>query len=367
MELKRPFGIAGKLLNSSTAREIWEHCNAKLAQDDFTARGIMQQMNVKLVCTTDDPVDTLEYHRAIHADPSFKIQVLPAFRPDKGVAVENPAAFRGWVEKLAAAADVHIAGFADYLTAIRKRHDFFHQMGCRVSDHGVETAYAEDYTEPEIRRAFDKVLSGQTLGVTEILKFKSAMLYEFGIMDHEKGWAQQYHFGALRNTNTRMFRTLGPDTGFDTIGDFEIARPLARMLDHLDTENRLAKTVLYNLNPRDNELMAAMIGNFQDGTVAGKIQYGSSWWFLDQLDGMTRQMAALSNMGLLSRFLGMLTDSRSFLSYTRHEYFRRLLCNILGQDVEQGLIPDDLELVGGMIRDICYGNARNYFGFVIND
>jgi glucuronate isomerase len=367
MELKRPFGISEKLLDGRTALEIWEHCNARLAQDSFTTRGIMQQMNVKLVCTTDDPVDTLEYHQAIRADPNFKIQVLPAFRPDKGMAVENPGAFRGWVEKLAAAADVHITGLFEFLSAIRKRHDFFHQMGCRVSDHGIETAYAEDYTEPEIRLAFDKVLSGQALGVAEILKFKSAMLYEFGIMDHEKGWTQQYHLGALRNTNTRMFRTLGPDTGFDTIGDFEIARPLARMLDRLDTENRLAKTVLYNLNPRDNELMAAMTGNFQDGTVAGKIQYGSSWWFLDQLDGMARQMEALSNMGLLSRFVGMLTDSRSFLSYTRHEYFRRLLCSILGQDVEKGLIPDDLELVGSMIRNICYGNARNYFGFTIND
>ncbi len=363
MELKRPFGISDKLLNKATAKEIWEKCNAKLALDEFSARGIMKQMNVRLICTTDDPTDSLIYHKNIKQDRSFAIRVLPAFRPDKAMAIENPVAFRDWLEKLTAASDITISNYNDLLTALRKRHDFFHAQGCRLSDHGVETVYAEDYTETEIKTIFSKALAGQKIDTGEILKFKSAMLYEFGIMDHEKGWVQQYHIGALRNNNSRMFRTLGPDTGFDSIGDFEIARPLAKLLRRLDDGNNLAKTILYNLNPRDNELMAAMIGNFQDGSIPGKIQYGSAWWFLDQHNGIGKQLEALSNMGLLSRFVGMLTDSRSFLSYPRHDYFRRILCNLLGDDLEKGLIPNDLKLVGQMIADICYHNAVNYFNF----
>ncbi|MGH7594978.1 MAG: glucuronate isomerase [bacterium] len=363
MELKRPFGISDKLLNKDTAKEIWERGNAKLALDEFSTRGIMRQMNVRLVCTTDDPVDSLEYHQSIRQDASFNIPVLPAFRPDKGIAIENGAAFREWVSKLAAVADGEIKIFFDYISALRKRLDFFHAQGCRLSDHGIETAYAEDYTDAEIKNIFGKALAGKNLDYGEILKFKSAMLYELGLMYHEKGWTQQFHIGALRNNNSRMFRTLGPDMGFDSIGDFEIARPLAKLLNRLDDENTLAKTILYNLNPRDNELMATMIGNFQDGSVAGKIQYGSAWWFLDQLDGMKKQLETLSNMGLLSRFIGMLTDSRSFLSYPRHDYFRRLLCNILGEDMENGLIPNDMPLVGNMVADICFNNANEYFGF----
>lgn len=363
MELKRPFGISDKLLNKDTAKAIWEICNAKLALDEFSTRGIMQQMNVRLVCTTDDPIDSLEYHQSISRDANFNIRVLPAFRPDKGMAIENGAAFREWVSKLAAVADIDINNFSDYIAALRKRRDFFHAQGCRLSDHGIETAYAEDYTDAEIKNIFGKALTGNNLDHGEILKFKSAMLYELGLMYHEKGWMQQFHIGALRNNNSRMFRTLGPDTGFDSIGDFEIARPLAKLLSRLDDGNKLAKTILYNLHPRDNELMATMIGNFQDGSVAGKMQYGSAWWFLDQLDGMKKQLEALSNMGLLSRFIGMLTDSRSFLSYPRHEYFRRLLCNMLGEDMENGLIPNDMPLVGNMIADICFNNANEYFGF----
>ncbi|MGH7494753.1 MAG: glucuronate isomerase [bacterium] len=363
MELKRPFGISGKLLNQDTAREIWETCSEMLVREEFSTRGIMQQMNVRLVCTTDDPVDSLEYHQSIRQDASFNIRVLPAFRPDKGLAVENVAAFREWVSKLGAAAGVEINHFADYIGALRKRRDFFHAQGCRLSDHGIETAYAEDYTEAEIKSVFGKALAGKNLDRSETLKFKSAMLYELGLMYHEKGWVQQFHLGALRNNNSRMFRTLGPDTGFDSIGDFEIARPLAKLLNRLDDGNHLAKTILYNLNPRDNELMATMIGNFQDGSSAGKMQYGSAWWFLDQLDGMKKQLEALSNMGLLSRFIGMLTDSRSFLSYPRHDYFRRLLCNILGEEMEKGLIPNDQALVGGMVAGICFNNANEYFGF----
>jgi len=363
MELKRPFGISNKLLNKDTAREIWETANAKLAQDEFSVRGIMQQFNVKLVCTTDDPTDSLEYHQSIRKDAGFQIRVLPAFRPDKGMAIENGAAFRDWVRKLADVSGIAINNFTDYLTALRRRHDFFHSQGCRVSDHGLETACAEDYTETEINSIFSKALAGKTVDHSEIINFKSAMLYEFGIMDHEKGWVQQYHLGALRNVNSRMFRTLGPDTGYDSIGDFEIARPLAQLLNRLDDENKLAKTILYNVNPRDNELMATMIGNFQDGSVPGKMQYGSAWWFLDQKNGIEQQIEALSNMGLLSRFIGMLTDSRSFLSYPRHDYFRRVLCNLLGEEIEKGLIPNDPALVSEMVANICFNNANDYFGF----
>jgi glucuronate isomerase len=363
LELNRPFGISDRLLNPETAKGIWDECNTMLAQPEFSCRGIMKQMNVVLVCTTDDPADSLEHHKAIAEDQSFNIQVLPTFRPDKGMAVESPEAFNAWVDKLAAASGVDIVGFEAYLEAIRKRHDFFHQMGCRLSDHGIETAYAEQYTDSEIRTIFDKIRGGNQLTGEEILKFKSAMLYEFGVMDHAKGWTQQFHFGAMRNNNTRMFKKLGPDTGFDSIGDFELARPLSRLLDRLDSTNQLAKTILYNLNPTDNEMLATMLGNFQDGSTPGKMQLGSGWWFLDQKDGMEKQMEALSNLSLLSRFVGMLTDSRSFLSYARHEYFRRILCNLLGGEIEKGLLPDDMELIGGMVRDISYNNAATYFGF----
>jgi glucuronate isomerase len=363
LELKRPFGISDRLLSPETAESIWNECNEKLADSAFSARGIMRQMNVRLVCTTDDPIDSLEHHRAIQQDKSFNIKVLPTFRPDKGMVVENAEAFNEWVDALGKAADVDIGSFQAFLDAIRKRHDFFHSMGCRISDHGIETAYAEDYTLEEVRAIFDTVRSGGTLTIDKVLKFKSCMLYEFGIMNHEKGWAQQLHLGALRNNSTRLYRRLGPDTGFDSIGDFEIARPLSRLLDRLDMTNQLARTILYNLNPRDNEVMATMAGNFQDGSVPGKIQYGAAWWFLDQRTGMQNQIDALSNLGLLSRFVGMLTDSRSFLSYPRHEYFRRLLCNILGNDMERGLIPRDMALVGQMVRDISSRNAVSYFGF----
>jgi len=363
LELKRPFGIQDRLLNPSTARSIWEICNAKLAQPDYSTRGILRQMNVEVVCTTDDPVDSLEYHAKMRHDPALAVRVIPAFRPDKAMAVDEPARFLSYVNSLAQAADAEIMRFDDFLAALRKRHDFFHQNGCRLSDHGIESMYAEEYTDHDVRTAFDRLLAGKTLKQIEILQFKSAMLYEFALMDWEKGWTQQFHLGALRNTNSRMVRTLGPDTGYDSIGDFELARPLAKFLDRLDTGDRLAKTILYNLNPRDNELMASMIGNFQDGTIPGKVQYGAAWWFLDQMDGMKKQMEALSNMGLLSQFVGMVTDSRSFLSYPRHEYFRRLLCRILGEDMQRGLLPDDMELVGKMVSDISYFNAKRYFGF----
>jgi glucuronate isomerase len=337
-----------------------------LARPDFSCRGIMRQMNVKVSCTTDDPTDSLEYHAAIAADASFPVKVLPAFRPDKATAVENPAAFNSWVERLAAASSMEINdNYSRFMEALHSRHDFFHRMGCRVSDHGLETFDADDYTASDINAIFRRVRSGENLSQDNVLKFRSAMLHEFAVMDQEKGWTQQFHYGALRNNNTRMFQTLGPDTGFDSIGSFDVARRMVKFFDRLDRDNHLAKTILYNLNPADNEIVGTMIGNYQDGSVPGKMQFGSAWWFLDQKDGMEKQITALSNLGLLSRFVGMITDSRSFLSYTRHEYFRRILCNLLGREMKDGLMPDDVDLIGSMVQDICYRNAAKYFGFEI--
>ena len=361
LELKRFFGIE-KLLSPKTADEIWETCNAKLQTPEYSCRGIIKMANVRTICTTDDPIDSLEYHGMIRTD-DFDTKVLPAWRPDKAMAVENAETYNHYIDALEEAADENIGSFAALMDALDSRHQFFHDNGCRLSDHGLETVVAEDYFETEIERIFSKIRKGNDLSDGEIRKFQSAMLYEFGIMDHSRGWTQQYHIGALRNNNTRLFNKLGPDTGFDSIGDLEIARPLSKLLNRLDLENKLSKTILYNLNPRDNELFATMIGNFQDGSVPGKMQFGSGWWFLDQKDGMEKQINTLSNLGLLSRFVGMLTDSRSFLSYTRHEYFRRTLCNLLGSDVEKGEIPYDMELLGTMVENICFNNAKEYFKF----
>jgi len=361
LELKKFFGI-DKVLSPDTAKEIWDECNAKLTSGSYSCRDIIRMANVDTICTTDDPVDNLEHHRAIK-ESGFEVKVLPAWRPDKAMMVEDKDFFNDYVDQLAEAANVEIDSFDAFMVALDKRHQFFHDNGCRLSDHGLDTAFAEDYSEAEINAIFDKIRSLKNLSAAEILKFKSCMLYEFGIMDNSRGWTQQFHIGAQRNNNTRLFNKLGPDTGFDSIGDVPVAAPLAKLLNRLDLEDKLSKTILYNLNPRDNELYATMIGNFQDGSVPGKMQYGSGWWFLDQKDGMEKQMNALSNLGLLSRFVGMLTDSRSFLSYTRHEYFRRTLCNLLGNDVENGEIPANMELLGEMVENICYNNAKSYFNF----
>ena len=363
LELNRPFGIT-RPLGPGTAKAIWDEANEKLASPGFSARGILRQMDVAALGTTDDPVDDLRHHKTLMEASDFPVRVCPSFRPDKALAVDDPVGFSRYVVRLSQAAGIEIGSFADFLAALRARHDHFHGLGCRLSDHGLETVYAEGYTEPEIRKIFAAAMAGKPVAPYAIVQFKSAMLYELAVMDWEKGWVQQYHLGALRNTNSRILRTLGPDTGFDSIGDFEMARPLAHFLDRLDAEDRLARTILYNLNPRDNEVLASMAGNFQDGRVPGKIQYGPAWWFLDQADGMTRQLEALSNLGLLGQFVGMTTDSRSFLSYPRHEYFRRLLCNILGGEIVRGLLPDDPGLVGGVVRDICYFNAERYFRFL---
>jgi glucuronate isomerase len=319
-------------------------------------------MNIKVLCTTDDPIDSLEHHLKIKAD-GFEIKILPAYRPDKAMNVDDATAFNTYVNKVEAASGISVSTYDDYLKALKNRHDFFATAGCSVSDHGLEIIYAEDYTDVEIKNIFAKIRCGAALSYDENVKFKSAMLVEFAKWDHEKGWVQQYHLGALRNNNSRMLRQLGPDTGWDSIGDFPQARALAKFLDRLDGTDQLAKTILYNLNPADNELMATMIGNFNDGSARGKIQFGSGWWFLDQKDGMTKQINALSNMGLLSCFVGMLTDSRSFMSYPRHEYFRRLLCDMLGSEIENGEIPNNTEWIGNIVQDICFNNANNYFGF----
>jgi glucuronate isomerase len=365
LELARYFGIDDKLLDGKSAKYIYDKCTALLKTKEYSVRNLMRKMNVKIVCTTDDPIDSLEDHKKI-ADSGFEILVKPAFRPDKGMAVESLENFNAWVDKLAGVSKVDIKDFDSYLDAIKKRHDFFHEMGCRVSDHGIETIYAEDYTLDEIKKIFTKARGKSALTIEEQLKFKSAMLIEFAKLDHARGWVQQFHYGVIRNNNSRLFKKLGPDTGFDTIGTFDFARPCAKFMDKLDSTDQLAKTIIYNINPSDNEIIATMIGNFQGGSIPGKIQFGSGWWFLDQKDGMTKQMTALSVLGLLSRFVGMLTDSRSFLSYPRHEYFRRILCDLLGTDIENGEIPNDMELVGKMVENISFNNAKNYFGISID-
>lgn len=362
LELKTAFGIE-KLLSPKTAREIYDACNEKLQSPEYSARNLMRRYNVEVVCTTDDPIDSLEFHQKTSND-GFEIKMLPTWRPDKAMAVENASGFRSYVEKLAIVSGITIHTFEDMIAALRKRQDYFEAMGCKLSDHGIEEFYAEDYTEAEIKSIFNKIYGGNELNADEILKFKSAMMVIFAEMDWEKGWTQQFHYGVIRNNNTRLFNQVGPDTGFDSIGTFNTAKALSKFLNRLDVNNKLAKTIIYNLNPADNEMVATMIGNFQDGTVAGKIQFGSGWWFLDQKDGMEKQMNSLSVLGLLSRFVGMLTDSRSFLSYPRHEYFRRTLCNLIGNDVENGLLPSsELDFIGKMVSDISYHNAKSFFKF----
>ncbi|HVK97739.1 MAG TPA: glucuronate isomerase [Flavisolibacter sp.] len=361
LELQRYFDI-DTILNKDSAREIYDECTANLQTPEYSVRNLLRKMNVKVVCTTDDPTDNLKHHQRILED-DLEIKILPAYRPDKAMNVDDPAAFNSYLSKVEEVANTSINAFADYLDALKARHDFFATMNCSVSDHGLEQIYAEDYTDAEVENAFNKIRSGNPLSREENLKFKSAMLHIFAIWDHEKGWVQQFHLGALRNNNSRMLQQLGADTGWDSIGDFSQGRALSKFLNRLDQSNQLTKTILYNLNPADNELMATMIGNFNDGSVEGKIQFGSAWWFLDQKDGMTKQINALSNMGLLSKFVGMLTDSRSFLSFPRHEYFRRILCNLFGEEIENGELPNDVEWTGKIVQDICYNNAAKYFNW----
>lgn len=358
LELKNPFGVTD-LLSPTTARAIYDRCNEQLP--DLTTRSLLTHFDVRVVCTTDDPADFLLHHRQI-AESGFGVKILPTFRPDRAMAVNDPDVFRAYLKQLTEASNVDIGTLTDYLDALKQRHDYFHHMGCRLSDHGLEYIEAEPFTEKEVAETFDMLQRGVAVKPADQAKFRSFMLVQFAEWDHERNWTQQFHLGALRNNNPRKLRELGPDTGWDSIGDFPQARSLSRFLGSLDDRNMLAKTILYNLNPADNEVIATMVGNYNDGSVRGKVQFGSGWWFLDQKDGMEKQLNALSNMGLLSAFVGMLTDSRSFLSYSRHEYFRRILCNLFGNDVESGQLPNDINWIGQIVQDISYNNAKQYLG-----
>lgn len=362
MELKRPFGIEGKLLGPDTADGIYDTCNDLLKKSSFSARGILSQMNVKVICTTDDPLDDLGYHKAILKEDSCEFRVLPAFRPDKAMKVDDLSVFNDWVDQLQLLVDEQFNNYEQFIAALENRLDYFHGEGCRISDHALDIVYYTTTSSNELNRIFLKARKQQSLTPDEVAAFKTHTLIELCKLYSSNNWVQQFHIGPIRNNNKRMFLKLGPDTGYDSMGDECYAKPLASFLDHLDQQDRLAKTILYTINPKDNEMLATMIGNFQDGKTPGKIQFGSGWWFNDQKDGMEKQINALSNMGILSQFVGMLTDSRSFLSFPRHEYFRRILCNLFGNDIENGEIPNDLELVGGIIQDICYNNALRYFG-----
>ncbi len=360
LELKTAFGIT-KLLSPATAREIYDECNEKLKQPEYSARGLMRRYHVECVCTTDDPIDDLRWHKATR-ESGFEIRMIPAWRPDKAMNIEQHG-FAEYMARLGEVSGIEVDTFAHMVDALQRRHDFFAANGCKLSDHGVEEFYDEPYTDSQIETIFEKALRGQQLADLEVRQYKHAFLRMCGEMDYEADWTQQYHYGAIRDNNTRMYKLLGPDTGFDSIGEFNTARAMSHFLNELNEKGKLTRTILYTLNPCANEMIATMLGNFQDGVTPGKIQFGSGWWFNDQLDGMTRQMNALSVLGLLSRFVGMLTDSRSFLSYPRHEYFRRLLCNLLGNDVEKGLLPNDHDTLARMVEDISYNNARHYFKF----
>lgn len=362
LELSRVFGI-DKILEPGTAREIFEECNARLATPEYRGQELIKKFNVKTVCTTDDPADDLRWHRMILENP-FGVRILPAWRPDKAMAVDCPEAYKAYIERLGEAAGMEIRSYSDLCEALQKRHDFFDSMGCRLSDHGLDRFHAADYTDSEIERIFKDTISGITPSDEDADKFQSAFLHDQAVMDAEAGWAQQFHVGAIRNNNTKMFEALGPDTGYDAIHDLPCAAAGHRFFDQLALEDKLAKTILYCLNPKDNEVMITMACTFNDGTYPGKMQFGSGWWFLDQENGMRKQLNDLSALGLLSRFVGMLTDSRSFISYPRHEYFRRILCDVLGSDIEAGRLPvSEMEFIKQMVQDISYNNADKYFNF----
>jgi glucuronate isomerase len=363
LELSRYFGI-DDLLNEKSAPSIWEQANAQLQTEAFRTHGILKKFQVAALCTTDDPADDLTYHKAIAAS-GLATRVYPAFRPDKALAVDKPAAFGVWIKKLSAVSNVSIESLPDLLEAIDLRHQAFDAVGCRLSDHGLNTCYADFPDDRTAADIFNRALEGAAATADEHGKFAAYMMLVFGRLDAKRGWTKQLHLGALRSANTRAFQTLGPDTGFDSIADYSQVRPLAAYLDRLDQENSLPKMVLYNCNPVDNYAFSAMIANFQDGSIPGKMQFGSGWWFLDTKEGIEMQLNALSNNGLLARFVGMLTDSRSFMSYPRHEYFRRVLCNMFGSEIERGEIPNDKELVGSMIQNICYHNANAYLALDI--
>ncbi len=361
LELARYFNISRVRLGPDTGQAVYDTCAARLSRTEYRVRALLTRMNVSVLATTDDPVDSLEHHAALRSDPSFPVTVVPTFRPDAAMAVDSPQALNAWVERLGQAAGVGIHGWRDLIDALRKRHDFFHANGCRASDHAWEEPYAEECTDAEAGRIFQTARAGGNVSAQEARAFKSALMIELARMNAEKSWVQQLHIGAVRDINTRGFRSQGPDTGFDTVGDPPLARPLARFLDRLDGEGHLPKTILYCLNPAHNAVLAAMAGGFSEDNVRGKVQFGPAWWFNDQRHGMEEQMRALADVGLLARFVGMVTDSRSFLSFPRHEYFRRILCEMLGLGIQRGETPADFTLLGEMVRDICGSNAEEFF------
>ena len=360
LELARYFHIFD-LLSPATSSMIYEKTGSLLQSREFTIRSLLKKMNVEVVCTTDDPADSLEHHKKLKG--AFEIKILPTFRPDNVLKTEDPSKFRAYIKRLGEAYDAEIKDFKTLIEALDSKHAFFHEMGGRVSDHGLERFYFDKVTPSEADKYFKKLMKGETLNDEECEKYRTAVMTEICRMNHKRGWTQQFHVGALRNNNDRMFRKLGPDTGWDSIGVPQDAFKMSKFLDSLDATDQLAKTILYNLNPADNEMMVTMAGNFNDGTTVVKVQYGAAWWFLDQKNGMEKHVKDLSALGLLRRFIGMVTDSRSFLSYPRHEYFRRLVCNYIGEEVENGLIPDEEELLKPLIEGISYKNAKEYFGF----
>jgi glucuronate isomerase len=361
LELRRYFEI-DELLSAETGSTIYAACTEKLNTPSHSVRKLLQKMKVEIVCTTDDPVDSLEHHCVI-ADENYAMRVLPSFRPDKAMAVENVPAFNAYVDSLERVTNVTCDRYPEYLDALKKRHDYFAEMGCAVADHGLHEMYAEEYRDAEIRAIYVKLRQGSLVSEYEKRQFRSALLYQFALWNHERGWVQQLHIGPLRNNNSRMMRSLGPDTGWDSMGGSVDIRAVGKFLDRLDQENSLTRTILYSIYPYDHELLTTMAGNFNDGSYPGKLQCGAPWWFNDQQQGIVQHLDVISNMGLLSRFVGMLTDSRSFLSFPRHEYFRRLLCNVLGRDIERGELPNDMDWIGKVVQDICYYNTKRYFNF----
>jgi glucuronate isomerase len=360
LELARYFDIHD-LLNEKSAEKIYLEASAKINSSEYSTQNLLRKVNAEFVCTTDDPIDTLEYHQKL-ATSDFKTKVSTAFRPDKAILISNDG-YNAYLDTLEQKSKITISSYTDLCDALKNRIDYFDQNGCKLCDHGLDQIYFENFTESEVNTIFKKKREGNEINNEEGLKFQSAILLFLSETYHEYGWVQQFHLGALRNNNARMHRILGPDTGWDSIGDYPQAQKLSGFLNALDSKDKLTKTIIYNLNPADNEVMATMIGNFNDGSVKGKVQFGSGWWFLDQKDGMTKQLNTLSNMGLISCFIGMLTDSRSFLSFPRHEYFRRILCNLLGDEIKRGELPNDMEWIGKMVSDISYNNAKEYFNF----
>jgi glucuronate isomerase len=360
LELARYFKITG-LLSPSTAAEIYENASALLQTKEFSTRSIIRKMKAEVVCTTDDPTDNLKHH--LKLKNSFDIKVLPTFRPDNAIKTEDPEKFLAWISKLEAVSGIGIKNFDTLLEALDNRHLFFHETGGRLSDHGLDRFYFSAFTSTEIERIFRDLLQGKNITLEETEKYKTAVMLELCRMNHKRGWSQQFHVGALRNNNARMFRKMGPDTGWDSIGVAQDAMKISEFLSELDNNEQLARTILYNLNPCDNEMMITMAGNFNDGSSAGKVQYGAAWWFLDQKSGMEKHLRDLASLGSLRRFIGMVTDSRSFLSYPRHEYFRRIVCNFIGEEVEKGFIPDEEEILKPLIEGVSYRNAKEYFGF----